>query len=35
VNSLEEARKIIPPGLVRTPRDTFGRDDSHIVETWI
>jgi hypothetical protein len=32
-DSLEEARKVIPPGLVRIERDPS--DDSVIVESWI
>lgn len=31
--TLEEARQVIPPGLVRVPRDP--RDDPKIVESWI
>jgi hypothetical protein len=32
-DSLEDARGLIPDGLVRMPRD--GRDEPQIVETWI
>lgn len=29
---LHEARTLIPPGLIRMPRDV--RDDPHVVESW-